>query len=95
MSGLGAEALERLRGELGRRTAVEIPKGKLRRACVVVPLIATPGNWRLLFTQRGAQLSSHGGQIAFPGGVVERGETLEDAAIREMEEEVGIPRAST
>jgi len=95
LSGLGAEALDRLRGELGRRVAVEIPKGRLRRACVVVPIIATPGNWRVLFTQRGAQLSSHGGQISFPGGVVERGEALEDAAIREMEEEVGIPRAST
>jgi 8-oxo-dGTP pyrophosphatase MutT (NUDIX family) len=36
----------------------------------------------------------HRGQIGFPGGSVERGEPLEEAAVRETEEETGIDRRS-
>lgn len=35
----------------------------------------------------------HKGQIAFPGGAADEGEQLEAAAVREMEEEVGVPAA--
>jgi len=67
---------------------------KLRRACVVAPLIAKEGEWRILFTLRGDNLSSHGGQVSFPGGVVEQGEGLEEAALREVEEEIGVPASA-
>ena len=43
-----------------------------------------------VFSRRSANLAAHSGQIAFPGGAVEEGESLEAAAIREAEEEVGI-----
>ena len=63
----------------------------MRRACVLVPLIRDHEGWSILFSRRSDQLQAHGGQIAFPGGAVEDGETLENAAIREAHEEVGIP----
>ncbi len=85
-------ALEQLRGILARRPAIEITAPQHRRACVLVPLIRNGAGWSILFTKRSENLAAHSGQIAFPGGSVEDGETLEQAAVREAEEEVGIPR---
>jgi 8-oxo-dGTP pyrophosphatase MutT (NUDIX family) len=84
-------ALERLRGILAARPAIEIVAPQHRRACVLIPLIRNNASWSILFTRRSENLAAHSGQIAFPGGSVEDDETLERAAIREAEEEVGIP----
>ena len=84
-------ALERLRDILARRPAIEIDAPQYRRACVLVPLIRDRDGWGILFSRRSDQLQAHSGQIAFPGGAVEEGESLEDAAMREAQEEVGIP----
>lgn len=83
--------LERLREILANRPAIEINAPQHRRACVLIPLIRTAGGWSILFTRRAENLAAHSGQIAFPGGSVEEGETLETATLREAEEEVGIP----
>jgi len=87
-------ALTRLRAILGRRPAIEIDAPNHRRACVLIPLIRKNGGWSILFTKRSENLAAHSGQIAFPGGAVESGETLEQAAVREAKEEVGIPPAA-
>jgi 8-oxo-dGTP pyrophosphatase MutT (NUDIX family) len=87
-------ALERLRRILQSRPAAEIEPGQNRRACVLAPLICDKDEWSLLFHRRAETLSAHSGQIAFPGGVVEEGESLEDAALRETEEEIGVPAGS-
>lgn len=81
----------RLRGILAARPAVEIHAPQHRRAAVLIPLIRNGGGWSVLFTQRSENLAAHSGQVSFPGGSVEPEETLEQAAIREAEEEVGIP----
>jgi 8-oxo-dGTP pyrophosphatase MutT (NUDIX family) len=47
----------------------------------------------LLLTVRGAHLANHRGQVSLPGGAVEAGESIEDAALREAEEEVGLSRS--
>jgi 8-oxo-dGTP pyrophosphatase MutT (NUDIX family) len=44
---------------------------------------------------RPESLAHHAGQISLPGGVIEAGETSEEAALRELEEEIGIARFGT
>lgn len=64
-----------------------------RPAAVLVPLFVRDGAWHLLFTERGAGLRAHGGQVSFPGGAVDLDETPERTALREADEEVGIDPA--
>jgi 8-oxo-dGTP pyrophosphatase MutT (NUDIX family) len=56
--------------------------------------IDAPDTWSneaaLLLTRRSEKLRNHPGQWAFPGGRVEPGESIVEAALREMHEEVGL-----
>ena len=94
MSRFTDASLDRLRNILGRRPAIEIDAPEYRRACVLVPIVRVHDEWSILFSRRSANLAAHSGQIAFPGGAVEEGESLEIAAVREAEEEVGIHRGA-
>ena len=75
---------------LALRPAIQIDAPQYKRAAVLIPLIRNRDHWSILFTRRAENLAAHSGQIAFPGGAVEPGESLEEAAIREAGEEVGI-----
>ena len=60
-------------------------------AAVLVPLLRHEGEWHLLYTRRTEQVESHKGQVSFPGGACDDGETTpEQTALREAEEEIGI-----
>jgi 8-oxo-dGTP pyrophosphatase MutT (NUDIX family) len=84
-------ALERLRQILDSRLAEEIDPGEHRRAAVLILLIPDGDSFRILFSHRSPDLRVHSGQISFPGGGAEPGEQLELAALRETEEEIGVP----
>ena len=55
-----------------------------------MPLHELDGAPAVLLTQRRGDLRHHAGQICFPGGRVEPGEALLDAALREAQEEIGL-----
>ncbi len=69
--------------------ALDLLDRELKPAAVLVPIIHGPKPGVLL-TLRTATLSSHAGQVAFPGGRIDPGETAEQAALREAHEEVGL-----
>ena len=59
-------------------------------AAVLVPLYGWPGSPGLIFTERRHDLRRHGGEISFPGGRTDPGETLVECALREANEEIGL-----
>ncbi len=63
-----------------------------RLAAVLAPLVESPDP-SLIFTVRSDALSRHPGEVSFPGGLVDEGETPADAARREAFEEIGLDPA--
>ena len=63
-------------------------------SAVLVPLVRRPEGLQVLFTERASHLRNHAGQISFPGGRIESTDASPvAAALRETEEEIGLPRA--
>lgn len=65
---------------------------EVRPAAVLVGLVERKEGLSVLLTRRSDTLRSHTGQVAFPGGRLDPGETPWEAALREAEEEVGLSR---
>jgi 8-oxo-dGTP pyrophosphatase MutT (NUDIX family) len=70
-----------------RAVAVE---GRKAAAVAVVLLPDEEGSGCFLLTKRAPTLRSHTGQWALPGGRIDAGESAEQAALRELDEEVGL-----
>ncbi len=86
------ELAARTRERLAAHARRVVAPGPLVRAAVLVPLIERGGP-HLVFAKRTDRVSTHRGQIAFPGGAVDSGDaSFLDAALRESEEEIGLPR---
>jgi hydroxyethylthiazole kinase-like uncharacterized protein yjeF len=90
------EAAARIRAALGRFSSQETapPQGGLVGAALALLHETDDGELAILYTRRREDLSHHPGQISFPGGRAERGETIEQAALREAAEEIALDTAS-
>jgi 8-oxo-dGTP pyrophosphatase MutT (NUDIX family) len=84
-----------IRGDLDLDPAVWERAGVVasRPAAVLIPVVDRPAP-SVILTVRTADLSSHAGQIAFPGGKIDSHDASPvGAALREAEEEIGLDRA--
>ena len=61
-----------------------------RQGAGLLPLYEADDGVHIVLTERHHRLAKHPGQVSLPGGAVDAGETLEQAALREADEEVGI-----
>jgi 8-oxo-dGTP pyrophosphatase MutT (NUDIX family) len=102
MDGLNFLATEAVLGRLQQRlTPIEQAENlvdtieghhpEARKAAVLIPLFEQSGRLYLTFIRRSPLLRSHAGEIAFPGGKVDPGDTsLLMTAVRESQEEIGL-----
>ena len=67
---------------------------RLWDAAVLLPLVRTPEGISVLFEERAHTLRSQPGEVCFPGGKREAGETAIQCALRETWEELGIPESA-
>lgn len=96
---------DQIRRRLAQLEWIDQSAAELRRAAVALTLIRASEDpdannipWNpehqnepaVLLTRRSARLNKHAGQWALPGGAIDPGESVEQAALRELEEEVGL-----
>ena len=82
---------ERVRANLAEFERRQHRDAALRPAAVALALVADDDDRPcFVLTRRAEKLRAHGGQWALPGGRLDPGETPDEAALRELEEEVGL-----
>jgi 8-oxo-dGTP pyrophosphatase MutT (NUDIX family) len=87
----GETLRERARGHLAGFERRRHAPGERRPAAVAVVLLPDDeGRACFLLTRRADRLRAHARQWALPGGRIDAGESAEDAALRELREEVGL-----
>ena len=62
----------------------------MKRCSVLIPVVNIDGEDNIIFEIRNNKLNSNPGEICFPGGTIEEGETPKEAALRECFEEIGL-----
>jgi len=87
------EVTDENRAALAREGSVKAGRGNdLTPAAVLIPLIIYEDELKILLTQRTTHLHDHPGQISFPGGRSDpQDASAIDTALREAEEEIGLP----
>lgn len=93
MSSASSSLTDALRGVLlDPAHATTLPVHGRIEAAVLVALYVEHDELHAIFTRRRRDLRSHPGEISFPGGRRDDGESLCEAALREAEEEIGLAR---
>jgi 8-oxo-dGTP pyrophosphatase MutT (NUDIX family) len=88
-------SIEHIQQKLSRHTFTSLSHAESRQACVMVPIIIENDVPHLLLTKRTDTVEHHKGQISFPGGMVDEcDESSDETALREVEEEIGIPSSA-
>ncbi|MFI5178331.1 MAG: NUDIX hydrolase [Vicinamibacterales bacterium] len=72
----------------------EMQPPEARRAAALLLLYPDHDGVRFALTVRRHDLPQHAGQVSLPGGRIDAGETPLDAALREAQEEIGVPPES-
>jgi 8-oxo-dGTP pyrophosphatase MutT (NUDIX family) len=86
----GWRAQARFQPELSFGRHFSPPPSDARPAAVLMLLYPSAGRWTLPLTLRRDDMIDHAGQISFPGGTIDAGENSGCAALRELEEELGV-----
>ena len=63
---------------------------RMKRASIIIPLIDINEEVHILFQVRAKKLKSQPGDVCFPGGKIDKFETPKEAALREIDEELGL-----
>lgn len=84
--------VENIRKKIANRDAEALDVK--HKYAVLIPMIRVNEQWEIIYELRASTLKRQPGEISFPGGKVENGETYEQAAIRETMEELNIDRSN-
>ena len=82
--------LERFAPSHARRQRFDAVPSDARLASVMVLLYRDRDEWKFPLLLRPIHLKHHQGQVALPGGACDPGESLQETALRELHEELGV-----
>jgi 8-oxo-dGTP pyrophosphatase MutT (NUDIX family) len=88
LPGFDAQVRMSPRPRLGADSGVDVTS--LRPAAALLLIYPYEDAWHMPLTLRGSNLRHHTGQVSLPGGRLDPGESVEQGALREAHEEIGV-----